>query len=105
MMTSVAPELRGRALGLLSTAIGVLPLGMIALGEVAEIIGRPMGNSRFGANRSCSARGVAGQPTGGACAHGMTTARRYRRQFDDYWKLFVGERASPRHFRRSSRAV
>ena len=39
VMTSVAPELRGRALGLLSTAIGVLPLGMIALGEVAEIVG------------------------------------------------------------------
>ncbi len=39
VMTSVAPELRGRALGLLSTAIGVLPLGMMALGEVAEAIG------------------------------------------------------------------
>ena len=39
VMTSVGPELRGRALGLLSMAIGTLPLGMIALGELAEIIG------------------------------------------------------------------
>ena len=39
VMTAVAPELRGRALGLLSTAIGSLPLGMIALGELAEVVG------------------------------------------------------------------
>ncbi len=39
VMTSVAPELRGRALGLLSTAIGVLPVGMILLGELAEEVG------------------------------------------------------------------
>ena len=39
VMTSVEPALRGRALGLLSTAIGVLPLGMIALGELAEVVG------------------------------------------------------------------
>ena len=39
VMTSVAPELRGRALGLLSTAICVLPIGMIALGEVAQRVG------------------------------------------------------------------
>jgi predicted MFS family arabinose efflux permease len=39
VMTSVGTELRGRALGLLSTAIGVLPIGMIALGEVAEALG------------------------------------------------------------------
>jgi predicted MFS family arabinose efflux permease len=39
VMTSVDPALRGRALGLLSTAIGVLPLGMIALGELAEAVG------------------------------------------------------------------
>lgn len=39
VMTSVRPELRGRALGLLSTAIGVLPIGMIALGELAEQVG------------------------------------------------------------------
>jgi predicted MFS family arabinose efflux permease len=38
-MVSVAPELRGRALGLLGTAIGTLPLGMLALGELAERIG------------------------------------------------------------------
>ncbi len=41
VMTSVPDEVRGRALGLLSTAIGVLPLGMIALGELAEIVGAP----------------------------------------------------------------
>lgn len=39
VMTAVDAELRGRALGLLSTAIGVLPIGMIALGELAEAIG------------------------------------------------------------------
>lgn len=39
VMTVVPPELRGRALGLLSMAIGVLPLGMILLGELAERIG------------------------------------------------------------------
>jgi predicted MFS family arabinose efflux permease len=43
VMTSVAPHLRGRALGLLSTAIGVLPLGMIALGELAEVVGARAG--------------------------------------------------------------
>lgn len=41
VMTSVPDEVRGRALGLLSTAIGVLPLGMIALGELAEVVGAP----------------------------------------------------------------
>lgn len=39
VMTVVPAELRGRALGLLSMAIGVLPLGMLLLGEVAERIG------------------------------------------------------------------
>jgi predicted MFS family arabinose efflux permease len=38
-MSSVGPELRGRAMGLLSMAIGALPLGMYTLGEVAERIG------------------------------------------------------------------
>jgi hypothetical protein len=38
-MTSVPIEVRGRALGLLSTAIGVLPLGMLGLGELAEVSG------------------------------------------------------------------
>jgi predicted MFS family arabinose efflux permease len=39
VMTAVDKARRGRALGLLSTAIGVLPIGMIALGELAEVIG------------------------------------------------------------------
>lgn len=39
VMTVVPAELRGRALGLLSMAIGVLPIGMLLLGEVAEAIG------------------------------------------------------------------
>jgi predicted MFS family arabinose efflux permease len=39
VMTVVGAEVRGRALGLLSMAIGVLPLGMLLLGEVAERIG------------------------------------------------------------------
>lgn len=39
VMTSVAEEVRGRAMGLLSMAIGMLPLGMITLGEVAEALG------------------------------------------------------------------
>jgi predicted MFS family arabinose efflux permease len=41
VMTVVPEEVRGRALGLLSTAIGMLPLGMIALGELAEAFGAP----------------------------------------------------------------
>jgi predicted MFS family arabinose efflux permease len=39
VMTAVPEEVRGRALGLLSTAIGMLPLGMLALGELAEWAG------------------------------------------------------------------
>jgi MFS family permease len=39
VMTSVGGEVRGRALGLLSMAIGMLPFGMAALGEVAELVG------------------------------------------------------------------
>jgi predicted MFS family arabinose efflux permease len=39
VMTSVPEAVRGRALGLLSTAIGMLPLGMLALGEVAQRTG------------------------------------------------------------------
>lgn len=38
-MDSVSEERRGRALGLLSSAIGVLPLGMLAVGEIAEVFG------------------------------------------------------------------
>ena len=41
VMTAVPAEVRGRALGLLSTAIGMLPLGMLALGEVAQRVGAP----------------------------------------------------------------
>ncbi len=39
VMAAAPEELRGRALGLLSMAIGALPLGMYVLGEVAERIG------------------------------------------------------------------
>lgn len=39
VMTSVGEEMRGRAMGLLSMAIGMLPLGMTALGELAEVVG------------------------------------------------------------------
>ena len=39
VMTVASEEVRGRALGLLSTAIGMLPLGMIASGELAEAVG------------------------------------------------------------------
>lgn len=40
-ITSTTPEMRGRAMGLLSMAIGALPLGMYALGEAAQAIGAP----------------------------------------------------------------
>lgn len=39
VMTSVSESFRGRALGILSTAIGSLPIGMYLLGEVAEAVG------------------------------------------------------------------
>jgi predicted MFS family arabinose efflux permease len=39
VMTAVPEAVRGRALGLLSTAIGMLPLGMLALGELAQRVG------------------------------------------------------------------
>lgn len=39
VMAEAPEELRGRALGLLSMAIGALPLGMYSLGELAERIG------------------------------------------------------------------
>ena len=39
VMDAVSEERRGRALGLLSSAIGVLPLGMLAVGEIAEVVG------------------------------------------------------------------
>lgn len=37
--SAAPPELRGRALGLLSMAIGALPVGMAVLGELAERVG------------------------------------------------------------------
>jgi MFS family permease len=39
VMTSVGEEVRGRAMGLLSMAIGMLPIGMVCLGELAEAVG------------------------------------------------------------------
>ena len=39
VMDSVSEERRGRALGLLSSAIGMLPLGMLLVGEIAEVFG------------------------------------------------------------------
>jgi predicted MFS family arabinose efflux permease len=41
VMTASDPAMRGRALGMLSMAIGCLPLGMYGLGELAEIVGAP----------------------------------------------------------------
>ena len=38
-MTSVPPGMKGRAMGLLSMAIGALPIGMFTLGEIAERLG------------------------------------------------------------------
>ena len=39
ILTSVPSTMRGRAMGLQNTIIGVLPLGMLVLGAVAEIAG------------------------------------------------------------------
>ncbi len=39
VMTAVGADVRGRAMGLLSMAIGMLPIGMATLGEVAEVTG------------------------------------------------------------------
>jgi predicted MFS family arabinose efflux permease len=39
VMTTVEADVRGRALGLLSMAIGALPIGMFVLGEAAEAFG------------------------------------------------------------------
>ncbi|MCC6436127.1 MAG: MFS transporter [Acidimicrobiales bacterium] len=38
-ITATSAELRGRAMGLLSMAIGALPIGMYALGELAQAVG------------------------------------------------------------------
>jgi hypothetical protein len=43
IMTSVPDAMRGRAMGLLSMAIGSLPFGMWGLGELAEVVGAPRG--------------------------------------------------------------
>lgn len=40
-ITATSAELRGRAMGLLSMAIGALPVGMYALGELAQAVGAP----------------------------------------------------------------
>lgn len=39
VMDAVSEDRRGRALGLLSSAIGVLPIGMLVVGEIAEVLG------------------------------------------------------------------
>ena len=39
VLTTVSPEMRGRAMGLLSMAIGALPVGTYVLGEVAQQLG------------------------------------------------------------------
>lgn len=41
VMTAVDDHMRGRAMGLLTMAIGVLPIGMTALGELSEVVGAP----------------------------------------------------------------
>ncbi len=46
-MTAVPEAMRGRAMGLLSTAIGALPLGMYGLGELAEAVGAPAAIAAF----------------------------------------------------------
>jgi MFS family permease len=43
VMTSAADEVRGRALGLLSMCIGILPFGMLTLGGAAEAMGPTAG--------------------------------------------------------------
>ncbi|MFN0025970.1 MAG: MFS transporter [Acidimicrobiales bacterium] len=40
-ITTTSAELRGRAMGLLSMAIGALPIGMYGLGELAQAFGAP----------------------------------------------------------------
>ena len=48
-MTCVPDAMRGRAMGLLSMAIGALPLGMYGLGELAEWLGAPAALAGFNA--------------------------------------------------------
>lgn len=47
VMSMVPDELRGRALGLLTLAIGAMPLGMMTLGELAEVFGAAAGLRGF----------------------------------------------------------
>jgi hypothetical protein len=42
VMSTTGPAMRGRAMGLLSMAIGILPFGMIMLGLVAQEVGAPV---------------------------------------------------------------
>ena len=46
-MQAVAPELRGRALGAISLGIGAGPLGMLLLGNLAEVVGAPIALAAF----------------------------------------------------------
>ena len=41
VLTTVDRDMRGRAMGLLSMAIGALPIGTLLLGEIAERVGAP----------------------------------------------------------------
>jgi hypothetical protein len=41
VMISAGPDMRGRALGMLSTAIGALPFSMVLLGGAAQLVGPP----------------------------------------------------------------
>jgi MFS family permease len=43
VMTTAADEVRGRALGLLSMCIGILPFAMLTLGGLAEAVGPSAG--------------------------------------------------------------
>ena len=47
VMSVASDEMRGRAMGLLSMAIGALPVGMYVLGELAEAIGAPNAVTAF----------------------------------------------------------
>ena len=47
VLTACSDELRGRAMGLLSMAIGGLPIGMYLLGETAQHIGAPAALTLF----------------------------------------------------------
>ena len=42
VLTSVSPEMRGRAVGTVGLAIGVSPLGLVLMGTIANTLGTPM---------------------------------------------------------------